>query len=110
MTLYFLTIVKVFDRVGREAIDDAFSCLVFGRKYRLLHKGLYSKISAQISTYHGLSESIPCNDRLPQGDGDSPSTFTEIMEMLLVWLESENLIYAFPYLKNDNVYHTKAQA
>jgi len=109
VVLISFDIVKAFDRVGREAIDDAFQCIGFNQEYRDFHKNLYSNITAQVSTYHGLSEKIQCKDRLAQGDVDSPSTFTEIMEMLLVWLEEEEIGYSFGYNDQGVEGKTKSQ-
>lgn len=88
-------VVKAYDKIHPTAIYDAFNVLGYGQDYINLFKHLYSGFKVKVQTAFGLTESFTYASGLMQGDGGSPSTYCEFMELLLRWLEANNIHYLF---------------
>ena len=78
--LVFIDLEKAYDSIPRSIIWDSLKNRGISRKYIEVIQDMYDKVSTNIHTPVGMTESFPIKVGLHQGSALSPFIFTVIME------------------------------
>ena len=78
--LVFINLEKAYDSIPRSIVWDSLKNRGISRRYIEVILDMYDRVSTNIHTPVGMTESFPIKVGLHQGSALSPFSFTVIME------------------------------